>query len=220
VAAYAPGRITRAQRAQLLHGIYVIVNDEPRALDLARDALAAGVRIVQYRAKNGINPERIRTLRALTRDHDALLVMNDDWRAACEFDCDGVHLGPDDDGFARAAEVRAAIGERLVGLSCGTLREVRAANAAGADYLGIGSVFATGSKADAGAPIGLGGLRVLASVSAAPVAAIGGITAATISSVRSCGAAMAAVISAISDAADPRSGAGTLVAAWNEGATT
>lgn len=215
MATHAQGRITRAQRVELLRRIYVILNDEPRAVELANDVLTAGVRIVQYRAKHGIDADRVRSLRALTREYDALLMMNDDWRAALEYDCDGVHLGPDDDGFARAAEVRAAMGERLLGLSCGTLHEVRAANAAGADYLGIGSVFATASKADAGAPIGLGGLRILAAVSAVPVAAIGGITAATIPSVRRCGATMAAVISAVAASPQPHQAARELVEAWN-----
>lgn len=215
MATHAQGRITRAQRAELLRGIYVILNEEARTIELAGAVLAAGVRIVQYRAKHGIDADRLRSLRALTREHDALLIMNDDWRVACEFDCDGVHLGPDDDGFARAADVRDAMGERLVGLSCGTLHEVRVGNAAGADYLGIGSVFATASKADAGAPIGLGGLRVLAAVSAVPVAAIGGITAATIPTVRRCGAGMAAVISAIAASPQPHQAARGLVDAWN-----
>jgi thiamine-phosphate pyrophosphorylase len=220
VAAHAPGRIERSRRAALLHGIYVIVNEDARVLEIARAALDAGVRIVQYRAKGGIDAAHLVVLRALTRECDALLIMNDDWRAAIEHDCDGVHLGPDDAGFTRAADVRAAMGERLVGLSCGTLGEVRAANAAGADYLGLGSVFATHSKADAGAPIGMGGLRVLATASAVPAAAIGGITTATIPAVRSCGAAMAAVISAIADASDPRSAAVALVTAWNEPAVS
>lgn len=216
MAAHAPGRITRSQRAALLHGIYVIVNEDSRVLEIARAVLDAGVRIVQYRAKNGIHAAHLVALRELTHEHDALLIMNDDWHAAIEYDCDGVHLGPDDHGFARAVDVRAAMGERLVGLSCGTLGEVRAANSAGADYLGLGSVFATHSKADAGAPIGMGGLRVLATASAAPAAAIGGITTATIPAVRCCGAAMAAVISAIANAPDPRSAAAALVTAWND----
>lgn len=215
MAAHAPGRITRSQRAALLHGIYVIVNEDARVLEIARAVLDAGVRIVQYRAKSGIDAAHLAALRELTRERDALLIMNDNWQAAIEYDCDGVHLGPDDDGFAHAAEVRTAMGERLVGLSCGTLLEVRAANAAGADYLGLGSVFATHSKADAGAPIGMGGLRVLATASAVPAAAIGGITTATIPSVRRCGAAMAAVISAIAASPQPQQAARELVEAWN-----
>lgn len=215
MAAYAPGRITRAQRAELLHGIYVIVNDGPRALDLARGALAAGVRIVQYRAKNGITPNRVRTLRALTRDHDALLVMNDDWQAAIDYDCDGVHLGPDDAGFDRVAPVRSALEERLIGLSCGTLDEVRSANDGDADYIGAGSVYATPSKSDAGTPIGTTGLRALCAVSRLPVAAIGGITAERLRDVRDTGVAMAAVISAVAGAGDARASAEALVDAWD-----
>ncbi|MGA8576241.1 MAG: thiamine phosphate synthase [Candidatus Cybelea sp.] len=215
MAAHAPGRITRSRRAELLRGIYVIINEEPRALELSNAVLDAGVRLVQYRAKNGILGDRIRSLRTLTRTRNALLLMNDDWRAAVEYDCDGVHLGPGDNGFERVAQVREALEERLIGLSCGTIEEVRAANESGADYLGIGSVFPTSSKSDAGAPIGIEGFRQLARASAVPVAAIGGITASSIPEVRRAGAAMAAVISAIAGAPEPRRATEELVGAWN-----
>jgi thiamine-phosphate pyrophosphorylase len=215
VATHAPARLTRRRRAELLHGIYIILNEEPRMLELARAVLAAGVRIVQYRAKGGIVPEHVRTLRALTRERDALLVMNDDWRAAEEFDCDGVHFGPGDAGFERVAPVRVALPERLIGLSCGTLDEVRAANASDVDYLGVGSVYATTSKADAGAPIGTQALGALAKAAAWPVAAVGGITAASLPEVRRSGAAMAALISAVACAAQPQRAAQQLVDTWN-----
>ena len=144
MAAHAPARVTRAARADLLAGIYAILNDETQTLDLARAVLDAGVRIVQYRAKNGIRPECARALRELTRERDALLILNDDWRAAAAYDCDGVHLGPDDDGFAAVATVRNVLQERLIGLSCGTAGEIRDAGASDVDYLGIGPVFETG----------------------------------------------------------------------------
>ena len=99
----------------------------------------------------------MRRLRSLTYRHDALLILNDDWRRAVEFDCDGVHLGPGDDGFEEPPAVRAAAKERLIGLSCGTAGEVARAAGRDVDYLGVGSVFATSSKADAGTPIGLAG---------------------------------------------------------------
>ncbi|HYL27099.1 MAG TPA: thiamine phosphate synthase [Candidatus Nitrosotalea sp.] len=203
------------KRAERLHGIYVILNEAPGVLELARAALDAGVRIVQYRAKSGIAPKTLAALRSLTRERDALLIANDDWRAAGEFACDGVHLGPDDAGFAHVATVRSALPEQLIGLSCGTEAEVRFANDAGADYLGIGSVYATGSKADAGEPIGTRRLRALTRASAIPVAAIGGIGPDTIVEVRECGVAMAAVISAVANAADPRRAAKSLVDEWN-----
>lgn len=204
-----------SRRIALLHGIYVILNAGPRVLELARTALDAGVRIVQYRAKSEIDASDLQRLRLLTFERDALLILNDDWRAARAFDCDGVHLGPQDDGFAHVGTVREALPEHLIGLSCGTIEEVRSANAAGADYLGVGSIYATPSKSDAGAPIGTGALQALVQASAVPVAAIGGISAAAIPDIRRAGAAMAAVISALSSAPDPRHAARELVNAWN-----
>ncbi len=199
MATHAPARVTRAARVELLHGIYPILNEGARTLELARAVLDAGVRIVQYRAKNGIRSECVRALRGLTRERDALLILNDDWRAALAYDCDGVHLGPDDDGFAAVAAVRNATQECLIGLSCGTASEVRDAGDGDVDYLGIGPVFETASKSDAGPPLGIDGLRSLASQTLLPVAAIGGITVARLDEIRRSGVAMAAVISAVTE---------------------
>lgn len=215
--------VTRSDRAALLHGIYAIVSchAEPVAgrehagLRVAQAALDAGARIVQYRAKHGIVPHELHAMRELTRAANALLVLNDDWRAALEYDCDGVHLGPDDAGFVDVAPVRAALGERLIGLSCGTVEEARAAESGGADYLGVGSVYATSSKADAGAPIGIDGLRRIAAATRLPVAAIGGITLERLEDVARSGVAMAAVISAIAGAPDPYAASAELVRRWN-----
>jgi thiamine-phosphate diphosphorylase len=207
--------VTRADRARSLHGIYVILNDDPRMLELAQAVLAAGVRIVQYRAKRSIVAEHLLALRDLTRRKDALLIVNDDWRTTEAFDCDGVHLGPGDNGFNQIAAVRAAMRERLIGLSCGTIEEARAADAGDVDYVGAGSIYPTASKNDAGAPIGTAGLRAIAAATKLPIAAVGGITARTISDVRRSGAAMAAVISAISCTAQPRRAAAELLDAWN-----
>lgn len=212
MAAHAP---TRVARAQLLRGIYAILNDDPQVLELAHAVLDADVKVVQYRAKGGIVPQHLNALRALTRERNALLIVNDDWHAAAAFDCDGVHLGPGDSGFERPAVVRDALRDRLIGLSCGTIDEARAANAGDVDYVGVGSIYATASKSDAGAPIGTAALRAIAAATTIPIAAIGGITAMTIPEVRRSGAAMAAVISAISAATQPRAAARELVGAWN-----
>jgi thiamine-phosphate diphosphorylase len=208
--------VTRAERSARLRGIYCIVNEGARTpLEIATGALRGGVRVLQYRAKNGIEPEHVHALRELTHFHDALLILNDDWRAALDLDCDGVHLGPDDSGFTDAELVRAAFGERIVGLSCGTVAEARAALPRDVDYVGVGPVFATASKEDAGAPIGIADLIAVAAATALPVAAIGGITSQNVPDVRRSGVAMAAVISAIADARDAGAAAKMLVDLWN-----
>jgi thiamine-phosphate diphosphorylase len=218
MATHAPSRVARAQRAQYLRGIYVIVNDSPNALALAEAVLSAGVRVVQYRAKNGAQAAHLKALRLLTQQCGALLILNDEWRVARDAGCDGVHLGPGDEGFDDSTAMREAAPELLVGLSCGTAQEVDNATAADVDYLGIGSVFSTTSKLDAGTPIGINGLRRLAARTALPVAAIGGIDAANLGQVRDCGVAMAAVIGAVANAAEPRRAVEELVAIWNAAA--
>lgn len=85
----------REMLAAKLRGIYAIVNEDGDAtLGIAHDALEAGVGVLQYRAKSGIVPARAQALREITRTHDALFIINDDWRAVTAYGADGVHLGP------------------------------------------------------------------------------------------------------------------------------
>lgn len=207
----------RSHAQALLSGIYVIVNEgSPDPVALARAALAGGARIVQYRAKGGIVPAHARAMRDLTRACGALFILNDEWGAVAQYDADGVHVGPEDAAPEELAKIRAALGERILGVSCGTEEEARHAQACGADYIGVGAVYATSSKADAGAPIGIAGLHRVASATTLPVAAIGGITLDSVAEIRGAGVAMAAVISAVSAAEDPQSATAALVAAWRE----
>lgn len=191
------------------------MNAEGDPLGLARAILEGGVRIIQYRAKTGIVPAQASALRELTRACGALFLINDDWRAAERFDADGVHVGPDDGAFDALPAIRGNLGERIVGVSCGNPEEARAAQAAGADYIGAGAVYATSSKGNAGDPIGLAGLRDIAKATLLPVAAIGGVTAENLRGVRATGVAMAAMISAFSSASDPRTVAELLVRTWD-----
>lgn len=211
--------MTRAQRAALLHGIYAIVNEtaDPDPVALTRAILDGGARIVQYRAKGGIVAQHARALRDLTRACNALFIINDDWRAVQTYDADGVHLGPEDAVPEELAAIRAALRDRLIGISCGTPEEAKLAEGADADYIGVGSVYATDSKADAGDPIGVAGMLRVASATRLPVAAIGGIRQRDISEIRGGGVAMAAVISAISGSADPRAATAALVRVWQNG---
>jgi thiamine-phosphate diphosphorylase len=195
----------------------VIVNEDPEAVRIAGAALSEGVRIVQYRAKGALNRATFAALRRATNDAGALLILNDDWRAAMQNDCDGVHLGPEDDGFRTPGKIRAAWPDSVIGLSCATNAEIRALESADVDYVGAGSVYATGSKQDAGAPIGVERLHDIVQATSLPVAAIGGITAEKIGEIKRSGAAMAAVISAIASSENPAAASRRLVRAWNEG---
>jgi thiamine-phosphate diphosphorylase len=209
--------VTRGQRAALLRGVYAIVNEgtAPDPLELARAILQGGVRIVQYRAKTGIVPEHARALRDSTRAHNALFIINDDWQAVREYDADGVHLGPEDAGPRDLTAIRAALADRVIGVSCGTREEARMVTSRDVDYVGVGSVYATNSKADAGDPIGIAGLREVAAATRLPVAAIGGITLQTLPQIRATGVAMAAVISAIAHSPEPQAAAAALVRTWS-----
>jgi len=208
-------RLSRSRLQNELHGIYAIVNGEGAdPVALTKAILAGGCRIVQYRAKSGIDTQHARRIREATRRAGALLLLNDDWRAVYACDADGVHLGPEDATFEDLRAIRAALPERLVGFSCGAPQEAIRAEEAGADYAGVGSVFATGSKSDAGVPIGVEGLRAVTAATALPVAAIGGITADVLPSIRRTGVAMAAILSAIASASDPRAVTAQLVQLW------
>jgi thiamine-phosphate pyrophosphorylase len=196
-----------------LAGIYAIVDaSEGDARDQVLDVLSAGIRVVQYRAKTGVDRYVVRVLRDATRAHDAVLIVNDDLGAID--DADGVHLGQEDLQALDGSTLRAAHPDKIIGISCPDIATARQAQALGADYLGVGSMYATASKADAGAPIGADGVRAVVRAVDIPVAAIGGITRERIPEVRATGAAMAAVITAISRAPDRRAAARALVEAW------
>jgi thiamine-phosphate pyrophosphorylase len=204
----------RRQRVAALRGIYALVEPQRRAPEpFVEDLLAGGVRLFQIRAKQGIARERLVAIVAHVRAAGGVTLVNDDVEAAVF--ADGIHLGQEDAALHDLPALRAHFGERMIGLSCGTPDEARAADPALFDYLGAGPIFATASKADAGLPIGPSGVRAVVEATSLPVAAIGGIDLERIASARESGAAMAAIISALADARDVPHTARAFVAAWN-----
>ena len=197
-----------------LRGVYALIEPAARAAPVHYlDALLrGGVRLVQIRAKGGIATPLLRELVARIRAAGGIAIVNDDVEAALE--ADGVHLGQEDLAGLDLRAVRARLGARTIGLSCGTPAEARAADRRLVDYIGAGPIFATRSKSDAGGPIGVNGVRVVVAATPLPVAAIGGIGLESLPLVRETGAAMAAVISALAAAADPEATARAFVSAW------
>ena len=145
--------------------LHVLVDD----LETARAAVAAGATVVQLREKEASTDELVELGKPF-RELDATFVVNDDVEAAVRLDADGVHLGQSDEGVDHALEAGL-----LLGLSASDVGQALRAEQAGADYIGAGPVWATPSKPDAEAPIGLDGLAEIAAAVEIPVVAIGGI---------------------------------------------
>jgi thiamine-phosphate pyrophosphorylase len=147
-----------------------------------------------------------------TQRAGAILIVNDDFEAALE--ADGWHAGQEDLAGRDVRDVRARLGARLFGVSCGIADEAIAAERFGADYVGVGPYAATSTKLDAGAAIGARGIAAVVRATALPVVAIGGIDARNLDDVARSGARMAAIASAFARAADPQALAVELVQRW------
>jgi thiamine-phosphate pyrophosphorylase len=192
-----------------LRGLYAVTPDDrllPRLSALVEAALQGGVRIVQYRNKQAPAPLRraqAAELLRVCRAYGAKLVVNDDVWLAIEVGADGAHVGRDDLPGHDLMTAREALGpKRLLGVSCySDLARVDAAAKAGADYIGIGSMFPSTTKPGATRAT----LELLSEARrrfAGPVAAIGGITIANAPQVIAAGADMVAVVSDLFDAMD------------------
>ncbi len=174
--------------------------------DRAAAAVRGGATMVQIRLKH----TDARVLAGVTRTLVARLpvpvIVNDRTDIALACGAAGVHVGPDD--IPAAAIRRIAPPGFLIGVSVGSDGEV--SNAAGGDYTGIGPVYGSLSKLDAGNAIGLLGFAHLADAAGLPAVAIGGITTATAADVIAAGASGIAVIAAIFGASDPEAAARSL----------
>ena len=215
----ASGR-SHAERMALFHGLYVLTDPlrpDRSAEQIVSAALAGGARIVQLRDKALPTPELVplaRRLRQQVQAAGGLFIVNDRVDIALASEADGVHLGPDD---LSPADTRRLLGpDKLVGVSTGTVEEAEAA-APYASYFGVGAVFGTRTKSDAGDPIGTERLReIKAAFPHIPMVAIGGITAANIAEVSQAGADAAAVVSAVAGAADMEAATRNLIVLFTQ----
>ena len=201
-----------------IRGLYVIVDPaacgERSPIDVARAAIEGGARTIQWRDKHRDKGEQLddaRAIAALCRERGALFIENDHADFALAVGAGGVHLGQHD---LPIGLVRPIVGPAMViGVSTNTVDEARAAEAAGADYVAVGAIFATPSKGVT-RPASIERLRDVKAAVRLPVVAIGGISIDNIERVVAAGADAAAVISAVCGADDPRSAAAALAAAF------
>lgn len=176
-------------------------------------AVLGGATAVQLREKTldtRAFVELARALKALLAPLGVPLIVNDRVDVALACGADGVHVGQRD---MPAAVVRALMPQALIGLSVETLDHVRAARGEPVDYLGVSPVFATSSKPDAAAPLGLDGLAAMRALTHLPLVAIGGIDARNAAAAMAAGADGLAVVSALCAAPDPEAAARALRAA-------
>ena len=173
--------------------LHALVGD----LETARRAVADGATVVQLRRKGATTEELVALGRAFL-ELPAAIVVNDDVEAAIALGV-GVHLGRDDPGAERACAAGVPLG-----LSVDTPEEAREAEAVGAQYLGAGPVWATPTKPDAGAPLGLDGLHAICDAVSIPVVAIGGIDASNAADCIRAGAAGVAVVRAVTQTRELR----------------
>lgn len=161
------------------------------------EAMEGGAQVVQLREKHLSHEEMLRAAErfvALCRSHGAVSIINDDVEAAAASGADGVHVGQED---LEAGRARALLGpDKLIGVSAHNVEEALAAQAAGADYLGVGAAFVTGTKSDA-APISRETIRAITQAVDIPVVAIGGIGPENILDLAGCGLDGVAVVSAL-----------------------
>jgi thiamine-phosphate pyrophosphorylase len=177
-------------------------------IDLAK-LLAKSATLVQLRDKHSdtrLLAEEARALRGILAPAGVPLLINDRVDVALAAQADGVHLGQDD---MAPAEARRLLGPKaIIGLSIGSVEDAKAAPLDFIDYAGVGAVYATSSKADADAPIGVAGLRDLARALRGrkanfPICGISGINKSNAGAVIEGGADGVAVVSALSLAPDP-----------------
>ena len=194
----------RLQNARLL----LVTDSRPDLKTRVAAAVRGGVDIVQLRDKHASREESLplaAELKGICEQADALFTVNDDVELARLSGAHGVHLGQEDAPVASAREILGL--EAVVGRSASTTEEALEAVREGADYLGVGTVYATPTKPDA-VVMGLGLVREIALLSLpVPWFAIGGVTLETAEEVADAGAPGFAVVRAVLDADDPEAAA-------------
>lgn len=185
----------------------VVITDTSHAgrthADIARAAFEGGADAVQIRDKSATAQNlglAVAECQPLARKYGAALLVNDRVDIALLCGADGAHVGQEDLPAAMARRLLPP--PALLGVSVSSLEEAERAARDGADYLGVGPVFATGTKKDAGCPLGLAAIAALVRSAPLPVVAIGGIDYENVAAVARTGVAGVAVVSAVTRASD------------------
>jgi thiamine-phosphate pyrophosphorylase len=205
----------RSAGIEVDYSLYLVTD---RTLSLGRSseeivsaAVRGGITCVQLREKHCSTREFIRearSLQPLLHRHKIPLIINDRLDVALAIAADGLHLGQSD---MHIRDARRLVGKKMIiGVSAENLDDAIVAEQEGADYIGISPVYATETKVDTAAPLGLEGIRRIRRAVALPLVGIGGINIGNVRKIISAGADGVAVVSAIVAAACPETAAAEL----------
>lgn len=190
------------------------LKEEETLAQQVEKAIQGGATIIQLREKHLRDEEflaQAQAVKQVTDRYGVLLIINDNVDVAIAVDAAGVHVGQEDMG---AGEVRRRLGpQKILGVSAQTVAHALAAQAAGADYLGVGAVFPTNSKDDA-VEVDKETLQAICEAVEIPAVAIGGITADNMTQLQGTGIVGVAVISAIFGQPDVKLAAQILAQQW------
>ncbi len=206
--------LLRTNQTRRIRGLYVIVDGEwlkgRSHAEVARKAILGGARVIQLREKIMDKKNMLplaRDLRRICSEAGVLFIVNDYLDVALDCEADGLHVGQDDLPVDVARRLLKP--NQILGCSASTVEEAKAAQAAGADHIGVGSIFATSTK-DA-AVVGPAMIADIRKAVSLPLVAVGGINKGNLAAVLEAGADAAAVITAVSVAQDPAEAARELV---------
>lgn len=199
-----------------MRGIYLVTDQSAskgkRLESIVSDAVKAGVTCIQLREKNlDTRPffEKAKTLKALLKNTNIPLIINDRIDIALASGADGVHIGQTDMPYDQARKLMG--NTAIIGLSVETWEDVELAQDLDVNYLGVSPVFRTPTKTDTKAPWGIEGLKKIKAFSRHSLVAIGGLDETNSGPVIKAGADSIAVVSAICSADSPFEAAGRLV---------
>lgn len=180
--------------------------------DAVEEAILGGVTLVQIREKYSSTREFFEIavdVKKVTSYYKIPLIINDRIDIAQAIDADGVHLGQTDMPLLKAREILGK--NKIIGISSGSIQEALDAEKGGADYLGIGTVFNTGTKKDTKHPLGIEGLKKIYDSISIPAVAIGGINQRNFNDILSTGVDGISVVSAILNTSDIKTAAENLI---------
>ena len=196
-------------------GVYLITDQGDNLVERVRLALRGGASVLQYRAKDKGREACLyegNELKQLCRGFGVAFIVNDDVQMAVDLDADGVHLGQDDGSISVARELLGP--GRIIGKSTHNLEEALQAEQEGADYIGFGAMYPTGSK-NVTHIAGTAGLAAIRDRVRLPIVAIGGITTSNACRVIDAGANAVAVISSVLSSPRPDIAAAELKLLFN-----